>query len=77
MGHALKDRIPGAVLIEVPRCGHSLPTEDPLRCATLIQGFQQGRKPIELAAALGLPFYPANPVVERGPLASASTAHGP
>ena len=77
MAHALKDHIPGAVLIEVPGCGHSLPTEDPLRCATLIQGFQQDRKPIELAAALGLPFYPANPVVEPSPLASASAAHVP
>ena len=54
MGHQLKDEIPGAMLVELPGLGHSLPTEDPLRCAKLIQRFQQGRRPADLAVGLGL-----------------------
>ena len=34
MGNKLKDEIPGAVLVKVPGRGHSLPTEDPLVCAS-------------------------------------------
>jgi pimeloyl-ACP methyl ester carboxylesterase len=59
MGNKLKDEIPGAVLVKVPRRGHALPTEDPLVCSQLIQRFQQGRTPAELAAGLGVNVYPA------------------
>ena len=52
MGHQIKDQIPGAVLVKLPRRGHSLATEDPQRCANLIQRFQQGQTPGELAAGL-------------------------
>jgi pimeloyl-ACP methyl ester carboxylesterase len=77
MSHELRDYIPGAALIEVPGCGHSLPTEDPLRCARLIAGFQQDRSPSELAAELGLPFYPASQPVETSPLVPVSTPDSP
>ncbi len=76
MGHQLKDEIPGAVLVKLPGRGHSLPSEDPLRCAKLIRRFQWGRTPDELAAGLGLELYPAAPAVRSESLLSKSAASG-
>jgi pimeloyl-ACP methyl ester carboxylesterase len=39
MAHKLKNQIPGAWLVEIPRSGHSLPTEQPTQCAALIEQF--------------------------------------
>ena len=77
MGHQLKDEIPGAVLVKVPARGHSLPTEDPLRCAKLIRRFQQGRTPDEMAAGLGVELYPAVTAVRSESLLSTTAASGP
>jgi pimeloyl-ACP methyl ester carboxylesterase len=78
MGHALKDRIPGAMLIEVTGYGHSLPTEAPTRCATLIERFQQKQTLSELAAGIGTPFGPAAPVAEyQNPLVPVRTEPSP
>lgn len=38
-GHKIKDKIPGAELIELPRCGHSIPRECPRRVSTIIDDF--------------------------------------
>ena len=77
MGNKLKDEIPGAVLVKVPRRGHALPTEDPRVCAALIQRFQQGRTPVELSAGLGARTYPATTMLGANLLPSAFVAPSP
>ena len=77
MGNKLKDEIPGAMLVKVPRRGHALPTEDPLVCAELIQRFQQGRTPAELAAGLGVKIYPATAMLRSNPLLTTTAAPAP
>jgi pimeloyl-ACP methyl ester carboxylesterase len=77
MGHQLKDQIPGAVLVKLPGRGHSLPTEDPLTCANLIQRFQQGWGVNELASGLGVKVYPAPAMVGEPPLLSSAVQPGP
>lgn len=57
MGNKLKDEIPGASLVKVPGCGHSLPTEEPAVCSRLIRWFQQGCKRDEMVAGCGLKVY--------------------
>jgi pimeloyl-ACP methyl ester carboxylesterase len=66
MGNKLKDEIAGAVLVKVPRRGHSLPTEDPVVCAKLIRGFQQGLAAEKLGVEAGVKVYPAVPLLRRG-----------
>jgi fermentation-respiration switch protein FrsA (DUF1100 family) len=66
MGHALKDQIPGAVLVKLPGCGHCLPTEAAVECAKLIHRFAQGRTPDELAAGLDARVFAAPAVVMFG-----------
>jgi pimeloyl-ACP methyl ester carboxylesterase len=77
MGHALKDHIPGAMLVELPGRSHSLPTEDPLRCKSLIERFQQGLASEALVAGLDADFFPANPMHRPNPLLSGSAAADP
>jgi pimeloyl-ACP methyl ester carboxylesterase len=76
MGHALKDHIPGAMLVEVPGRSHSLPTEDPMKCSALIQRFQQGLKSEALVAGLDADFFPATAILRPNPLLSGSAAAG-
>lgn len=77
MGHALKDHIPGAVLVEVPGRGHSLPTEDPVKCSALIHRFQQGLAPAELAAGLDVDIFPAIAMLKPNPILSAVLIRSP
>jgi pimeloyl-ACP methyl ester carboxylesterase len=76
MGHALKDHIPGAMLVEVPGRSHSLPTEDPMKCSALIQRFQQGLASEALVAGLDADFFPATAMLRPDPLLSESAAPG-
>jgi len=39
MGHKLKDHIPGARLLEVGGCGHSLSFEKPVECAEIVRHY--------------------------------------
>jgi pimeloyl-ACP methyl ester carboxylesterase len=68
MGHALKDHIPGAMLVEMPGRSHSLPTEDPIKCANLIKRFQQGLASESIAAGLDVDFFPATTTLRPKPL---------
>jgi pimeloyl-ACP methyl ester carboxylesterase len=77
MGNKLKDEIPGAVLVKVPERGHSLPTEDPMVCAKLIQRFQQGRTPAELAAGFDMDVFPATSVLRSISLPTPTVAPDP
>jgi pimeloyl-ACP methyl ester carboxylesterase len=74
MGHALKDHIPGAMLVEVPGRGHSLPTEDPMKCSALIQRFQQGLESEGLVAGLDADFFPATATLRPKPLHTTTVA---
>jgi pimeloyl-ACP methyl ester carboxylesterase len=74
MGHQLKDEIPGAVLVKLPGHSHSLPTEAPAVCASLIRRFQQGQTPVELATGLEVEVYPATLTPRPGPLLSSAAA---
>jgi pimeloyl-ACP methyl ester carboxylesterase len=62
MGHKLKDEIPGARLVELPGCGHALPTELPLEIAGLIRDCIL-RKPLPVLKAkeLKMPNTAFNP----------------
>ncbi len=57
MGHQLKDKLPRATLVTIPGRGHSLPGEDPVRCATLIREFVQDLSPGTLRPDLAVNVY--------------------
>ncbi len=61
MGHQLKDKLHDATLVTIPGRGHSLPGEDPVRCATLIREFAQGLKPGTLRPDLAVNVYLSTP----------------
>jgi pimeloyl-ACP methyl ester carboxylesterase len=67
MGHALKDHIPGAILVEVPGRSHSLPTEDPVKCSALIRRFQQGLASEALVVGLDADFFPTTAMFRANP----------
>jgi pimeloyl-ACP methyl ester carboxylesterase len=77
MGHALKDHIPGAMLVEVPGRSHSLPTEDPIKCSALIERFQKGLASEALVTGLDADFFPATAIRRQNPLLSGSAVPGP
>lgn len=62
MGHQLKDKLHRATLVTIPGRGHSLPGEDPVRCAALIREFVQGLPPGTLRPDLAVNVYAGTPV---------------
>ena len=58
MGHQLKDKLHRATLVTIPGRGHSLPGDDPIRCAALINEFIEGLPPGSLRPDLAVNVYP-------------------
>jgi pimeloyl-ACP methyl ester carboxylesterase len=61
MGHKLRNEIPGACLVEIPRSSHALPTEKPATCADLIRRFVTQSGGLALPSGSELKVYPASP----------------
>jgi len=67
MGHKLKNQIPGAWLVEIPRSSHALPTEQPSTCADLIRRFATGSGGLTVPPGSELTVYPDSPAARPGP----------